>query len=108
MDFSWRGTASCFQCGVDYFNIDPASIIEANDRNYVLCACCMKLIHVDRLGDYIPKEPLKMKYHADRNVVLKNLFEMRDEGDGRAGSILHDIIVIRAKMGLDPLSFPSK
>ena len=108
MDFNWRTRASCFGCGVDYENIDPATIIEANERYYVVCASCLQLVHVTGIGDFSPKQSIKMKYHADRNVILKNLFEMRDEGDGRAGRILHDIIVIRAKMGLDPLSFLSK
>lgn len=108
MNFSWRGTASCFHCGVDYYDIDPATIIESNDRNYVLCACCMDLIHVDRLGDYLPKEPIKMKYHADSDKVIKDLCKMRDEGDGRAKLILHEIKVMRAKMGFDPIKFPSE
>ena len=108
MDFNWRTRASCLGCGVDYENIDPATIIEANERYYVVCASCLQLVRVRGIGDFSPKQSIKMKYHADRNVVLNNLCKMRDEGDSQAKLILHEIKVMRAKMGLAPLSFPSK
>ena len=102
MDFRWRGVASCFDCGVDYFDIDPSIILEDNDRKFVLCACCMNPIYVDRLGNENPQEPIRVKYHADKNVILKELCEMRSKGDSGAKNFLHEIKKMRARMRLVP------
>ena len=106
MDFSWRTRASCLSCGVDYENIDPATIIETNERYYVVCASCLQLVHVSGIGDYSPKQSIKMKYHANCKDTIEDLLKMESAGNKNAKLVLHEIKVMRVKMGLDPLRFP--
>ena len=103
----WSGRATCRKCGFNYSNVEPELIIKTDEGlEYVICPSCLELIRVTNTGDDMAKSPAKIKhYHVNIKKVLEEISSSGDEGEKRTRYIIHSIRVMRAKTGLDPVSF---